>query len=94
MSLELGPIPSGKRSAGCCWRLSVTFNVAVRELVADGVKVTEIMHLPFAGTLPPQLLVEAKSPGSAPVTLRLMLSGVGWLLVRVTTFAALVVAIG
>jgi hypothetical protein len=87
-------VPFRETVCGLPLAASVTFNVAVREPVADGVNVTEIMHFPFAGTVPPQLLVGAKSPEFAPVTLRLMLSGVGWLLVRVTTFAALVVAIG
>ena len=46
---------------------SLTFNVAVRVPVACGVNVTEMMHLPLAATLLPQVLVWAKSVGFVPV---------------------------
>ena len=66
------------------------FNVAVRVPVACGVNITEMVHLPFAATLLPQVLLWTKSPGFVPVKLTpLKLNAVGKLLVRVTTLAAL-----
>ena len=54
------------------------FKVAVRLPVAWGVNVTEIVHLPLDATLPPQVLVWAKSPVSVPVmVMPVMLSAVG-----------------
>ena len=67
---------------------SLMFNVAVRLLVACGVKVTDIVHVLLAATLPPQVSLSAKSPGLAPVKVMLaMLNAVGRLFVRVTVFA-------
>jgi hypothetical protein len=71
------------------------FMVAEREPVACGVKVTVIVQLPPAGTLPPQLLVCAKSPGLFPVKLMpLMLSVTVPTLVNLTGAPGLVVPTG
>ena len=71
--------------------MSVTVNVAVREPVAAGVKVTLIVQFPPAATLDPQLLVCPKSPGLVPVKAMLvMLKAVLVGLERVTARAALV----
>lgn len=72
--------------------LSLTFMVAARAPSATGVNFTLIVQCPFAGKLTPQVLVCVKSPGSAPVKVKLMpVSAVGRLLVRVTFLAGLVV---
>ena len=71
---------------------SFRFNVAVRTPFACGVNFTEMVHLPFAGTLLPHVLVWANSPAFVPVKLApLKLNAVGRLLVKVTTLATLVV---
>ena len=73
--------------------LSVTVTAAVRDPVADGLKVTLIAHLAPAATLEPQVFVWAKSPALAPETAMLvMLKAAVPELVRVTVCAALVVA--
>ena len=72
--------------------LSLTVMVAVREPVAVGVKVTEIVHWDIAGRLPPHVFVCAKSPGSSPMKVMLpIVNAVERLLVRVTILAGLVV---
>lgn len=72
--------------------LSETDSDALRDPVADGVKVTDIVQLPFTAKLLPQLLVALKSPELAPVMLMLLIVNV-WLpeFASVTVFAVLVV---
>src|ERR1700690_2093864 len=61
------PVPVSETVCGLVLALSFTYIVAVRVPVAPGVKVTEIVHLPFDGTLAPHVFVgEVKSPGSVP----------------------------
>jgi hypothetical protein len=71
--------------------LSLTFRVAVRDPVAVGVNFTLIVHDECAATLPAQLSVSPKSPGSAPVNPMVMESAVVRLFLSVTDFAALLV---
>jgi hypothetical protein len=60
--------------------------------VACGVNFTEMVHLPLAATVVPQVLVWAKSLGSAPVKVMLLMSSVAVpVFVSVTVLAALVV---
>jgi hypothetical protein len=87
------PVPLRETDCGLPVALSFKFNVAVRVPFASGVNVTEMVHLPFAGTLLPQVLVWAKSPVFVPVKLApLKLKTVGMLLVRVTILATLLVS--
>jgi hypothetical protein len=60
-------VPDTPEVWGLLLPLSVTVNVALRDPVAVGVKVTLIVQFPPAATLDPQVLVCAKSPGLAPV---------------------------
>lgn len=77
---------------GLVFAPSLRVNVAVRAPFACGVNVTEMVHLPFAGTLLPQVLVWANSPGFVPVKLApLKFKAVDRLLVKVATLAALLV---
>jgi hypothetical protein len=71
--------------------LSLTFIVAVRLPVAAGVNLTEIAQWDFAARLAPQVFVCAKSPGTAPVNVMLIVNAVERLLVSVTFLAVLVV---
>jgi hypothetical protein len=86
-------VPVSETVCGLLLAPSFTYIVAVRAPVAAGVKVTEIVHLPFEGTLTPHVfVVEAKSLGSAPWNVIVpIVSAVGRLLIRVTFFAALAV---
>ena len=64
------PVPDTPAVWGLLLALSVTVNVALREPVAVGVKVTLIVQVPLAATvegLKGQLLVCPKSPGLVPV---------------------------
>jgi len=61
------PVPLAATVWGLLLALSDSVSVAVRVPFAAGLNVTEMVHLPFAGTLPAQVFVSAKSPGSAPV---------------------------
>src|SRR5207244_4607574 len=72
--LAVGPTPVPDTPAvwGLLLALSVTVNVALRDPVAVGVKVTLIVQFPPAATLEPQLLVCPKSPGLAPVKVMLV----------------------
>ena len=62
-----------------CWLpatlllLSVMFKEAVRLPVAAGVNVTLMVQLPLAATDPAHVLVSAKSPGSAPANVMLLM---------------------
>ena len=87
------PVPVSETVCGLLLALSLTFIVADRAPVADGVNVTLIEQCPFAGTLAPQVFDgEAKSPGLAPVKVTPeKVSAVLKLLVSVTTLAPLVV---
>ena len=75
--------------------MSVTVNVALREPVAVGVKVTLIVQVPLAARvegLRGQLLVCPKSPGLVPVKpMLVMVSAVPLGFESVTAWAALVV---
>ena len=51
------PVPAKFTTWGLPAALSATLNVAEREPVAAGAKVTPIEHFPPANTLDPQLLV-------------------------------------
>ena len=65
---------------------------AFRVPVADGVKVTLILQLPFGGTDVGQLLVSAKSPLSAPVRpIDVKVRAALPVLVKVETCGALVI---
>src|ERR1700737_2321872 len=84
------PVPVSDTVCGLLLALSFTFMVAERAPVAPGLKVTEIVHLPFAGTLEPQVFVgEAKSPGSAPLNVTVNGNAVDKLLVSFRVLAAL-----
>src|SRR5581483_4804265 len=87
------PVPVRLTVCGLFGALSNTSSVAVRVPVAAGVNVTLMVQLPPAGTLAPQVLLGvAKSPGSAPLKLMLlMFNATLRLLISVTVCAALVV---
>ena len=62
----------------------MTVSVALRDPVADGVKVTLMVHVPAAATDVPQLLVCEKSPLLVPVmAILVMVAAVLALFVRV-----------
>src|SRR6266699_802376 len=67
------PVPDTPEVWGLLLALSVTVNVALRDPVAVGVKVTLIVQFAPAATLEPQLLVCPKSPGLAPVKVMLVM---------------------
>ena len=72
--------------------LSVMLTEAVREPIAEGVKVTLIVQFPPAATLAPQVFASAKSPLFVPVTAMLLrLTVAAPLFVSVTVCVALVV---
>ena len=88
----VAPVPVRLIVCGLPAALSVIAREAVREPVAEGVKVTLIVQLAPAATLVPQVFVCAKSPLLVPVTAMLvMLSAAVPLFVSVTVCAALVV---
>src|SRR5947199_81298 len=61
------PVPLNPAACGDPVALSVMLTAALRAPAAVGVKVTEIVQLPPAATLDPQVLVWAKSPPFVPV---------------------------
>ena len=61
-------LPVRFRTCGLPGALSTIVMDAFRIPCAVGVKVALIVHVPPTGKEAPQVLVEAKSPGSAPVT--------------------------
>lgn len=83
LTLTVGPEPVPLRLT-VCWvpaallLLSVTTMDAVRLPEAVGENVTLIVQLLFAPTEPPQVLVSAKSPGSAPVNVMLLMDSVAF----------------
>ena len=82
------PVPVSATVWGLILALSLTFSVAVRVPFAVGLKVTEIVQLELAGTLPPQVFTSLKSPGLAPANmLALTASTVYRLLVNFTFLA-------
>src|ERR1035437_160660 len=84
------PVPV--KSATCVPVPSMTVIWALRVPAARGEKVTLMVHWERAGTEAPQVLVWAKSLGSSPVMVMLvMVSGLLSPLFRVIVFAALVV---
>ena len=66
-NVAAGPVPVPDRATVCGLplALSVTVSVPVREPPVVGVKVTLIVQLALAATVPPQLLVWTKSPLTA-----------------------------
>jgi len=95
--VALGPLPLPVRPTDCLLPavlllLSERINEAARLPAPVGEKVTLIAQLPFAASELPQLLVCAKSPGSAPLNATPpMVKAVLPVLLRVTVWAALVV---
>src|ERR1017187_10410675 len=86
------PVPERVTVWGDPAALSVMVTDAPRIPAAVGVKVTEMLQLPPAATLAPQVLVCAKSPRLVPVTARLLIRRVAVpVLLSVTDWAALVV---
>ena len=73
-SISYCPVPVNFASCGVLGALSLTAKADVRVPFAVGVKVTEIVQLPPAGTLLPQLLVWAKSPKLSPEMLIFVIS--------------------
>jgi len=82
------PVPVKATVCGLPPALSVTETAPVREPVAAGVKVTEIVHVPAAATEAPQVLVWLKSPLAAIVVI---VRAADPVLVRVTTCAVLAI---
>src|SRR2546421_40767 len=89
------PVPETPAVWGLLLALSVTVNVALREPVAVGVKVTLMVQVPLAARvegLRGQLLVCPKSPGMVPgKSIIVLVNAVPVGLERVTAWAALVV---
>ena len=82
------PVPVNETVCGLPLALSVTETAPVREPVAVGAKVTEIVQVPATATEAPQVLVWLKSPLAAIVVI---VSAADPVLVSVTDCAALVV---
>ena len=79
------PVPVSETVCGLLLALSFGFIVAVRVPVAFGENFTLMMQCDLVGTLLSQVLVSAKSPGSAPVkVMPLKISAVERLLVSAT----------
>jgi hypothetical protein len=76
--LATGAVPVPLRLAVCGLpvALSLTDNVALRNPVATGLKVTLMVQLPAAATLVPQLFVWVKSPGFVPAIEMLLIVSV------------------
>src|SRR5438552_2932056 len=91
---EAIPVPDTPAVWGLLLALSVTVNVALRDPVAAGVKVTLIVQVPLAARvegLTGQLFVWPKSPGLVPVKpMLVMVSAVPLGFESVTAWAALV----
>jgi hypothetical protein len=68
LATEAVPVPVSVIDWGLPGALSAIVIAAVRLNTAVGVKTTLMVHVPFAATDPPQVLVWAKSPALAPVT--------------------------
>lgn len=76
---KLTTVPAPFRVAFCgpSGALSLIDRVAVRVPICVGVKLTSIVQLAPGATEPPQLLVRAKSPESAPeIVMLVILSGI------------------
>src|SRR5436305_1945247 len=87
------PVPLNPAVCGDPVALSVMLTAALRTPAAVGVNVTEIVQLPPAATLDPQVLVWAKSPLFVPVIAMLVMLRVAVPgLLNVIVWAALVVA--
>src|SRR5258708_1482002 len=86
------PVPLKVTICGLLVALSSIVRFGERAPAKAGVKVTLIVQLCPAATLPPQVLVSTKSPGLAPNIVMLESSRVAFpVLLRVTPCAALVV---
>ena len=86
------PAPVNDTVCGLPVAPSVMVTAATSAPLAEGVNVTLIVQLPLALTLPPQVLLSAKSLAFAPVIVMLVIYRIAVpLLVSVTLFAALVV---
>jgi hypothetical protein len=70
------PVPVRLTVCGLFPASSLTFNVAVRVPVADGVNVTFTVQAWPAATVPPHVLVCAKSDAFAPVKVKLLMLSV------------------
>ena len=85
VATEAVPVPVKVTDWGLPGTLSVILIEAVRLPEAVGVNVTLIVQVPFATTVPPHVLVWAKSPALAPVTAMLVMTKLAFPgLVRVT----------
>jgi hypothetical protein len=84
------PVPERLTVWGLLLALSVIVTSPVLVPAAVGVNVMLIVHFPKAATVNPQVFDCAKSPAT---TMLVMERLVGWLLVRVTDVAGLVVPI-
>jgi len=88
----LPPVPERVAVCGLPVALSVRVTEAAKDPLAAGMNVTLTVQLAPAATLPPQLLLCAKSPGFAPVSLMLlMLKAALPVLLSVEVWAELVV---
>src|SRR5205823_1050222 len=67
------PVPLSATFCGLSAALSVMVTLALREPLAEGVKVTVIMQVPLAARLLGQLLVWVKSLAFVPVTAILLI---------------------
>ena len=67
------PVPVNETLCGDPAALSEIERLALRLPIAEGVNVTEIVQLPFALKLLPQLFVWEKSPEFVPVMLTLLI---------------------
>jgi hypothetical protein len=93
VATEAVPVPVKVTDWGLPGTLSVILIEAVRLPEAVGVNVTLIVQVPFATTVPPHVLVWAKSPALAPVTAMLVMLRLAFpVLLRVTPRDALVVS--
>jgi hypothetical protein len=92
VGVGLPQVPVRATVCGLPAALSDALRVALRVPLAEGVKVTLMGHVASAATELPHVLVSAKSPALAPVSMMLvMLSGAPPLFVIVTAWALLVV---
>jgi len=87
------PVPLNCVVWGEFEELSLTVNIPVREPVAAGVKVTEIVQLAPAPNVPGENGQVEVSPKLPVVEIPVIVRGTVWLFLRVTLFPALVMVI-
>jgi hypothetical protein len=73
LTTGLTPVPERVTVCGLPEALSLRVRAAVKDAALAGVKVTLMLQLPPAATLPPQLLLCAKSLGLVPASARLLM---------------------